>query len=118
MKNKRILSATLALATLLSALPTLGAVSASADQTVSPVDEYFLDFVAQDIGDSEITYTSSPLYDETLTATGYEYTFSVDGENGFALLQEVQIGENTLYEVEELAFSGVSPFAQCEGLPV
>ena len=118
MKNKRFLTATLALATLFSALPTLGAVSANAEETVSPVDAYFLDFVADDIGDSEITYTSSPLYDETLTARGYEYTFSVDGQNGYALLQEVQIGETTLYEVEELAFSGVSPFAQCEGLPV
>ena len=118
MKNKKILSATLALATLLSALPTLGVVSASAQQSIYPVDAYFLDFVADDIGDSEITYTSSLLYDETLTATGYEYVFSVDGENGYALLQEVQIGANTLYEVEELSFSGESPFAQCDGLPV
>lgn len=117
MKNKKFLTATLILATLLSSLPTLGALSATAEE-LSPVDAYFLDFVADDIGNNPITYQSTPLYDETLTATGYEYTFEVNGVNGYALLQEVQVGEESFYEVEEMKFNGVSPFSQCDGLPV
>ena len=117
MKNKKFLTATLILATLLSSLPTLGALSATAEE-LSPVDAYFLDFVADDIGNNPISYQSTPLYDETLTATGYEYTFEVNGVNGYALLQEVQVGEESFYEVEEMKFNGVSPFSQCDGLPV
>ncbi len=118
MKNKRFLSATLALAMLICALPAIGNENASAESSLSPVDEYFLDFVAEDIGDSEISYLSSPLYDETLTATGYEYTFDVEGTAGYALIQQVVVNDNVFYEVEEMKFNGVSPFAQCEGLPV
>ena len=117
MKNKKFLATTMALAGLMtfSAMPTI---TANAEETLSPVDEYFLEFVADDIGDSAIEYTSSPLYNETLTACGYEYTFEVEGQSGYALLQEMNINGTLYYEVEELKFNGVSPFAECEGLPV
>ena len=77
-----------------------------------------MDFVAEDIGDSEIEFSASPLYNETLDETGFEYIFEVNGENGYALIEQVQVGENFYYEVEELSYNGVSPFAQCTGLPV
>lgn len=118
MKNKRFFSATLALATLICALPTFDSVRASAEEPLSIADSYFLDFIQDDLGDREITYSSSPLYDETLTASGYEYTFQIEGQSGYALLEQVQVGETVLYEVEEMKFNATSPFAECDGLPV
>ena len=118
MKNKKFLVATMTLAGLMMTLPMVSTVSADAEKTLSSVDEYFLEFVSDDIGNAQIEYTSSPLYDETLTVSGYEYTFEVAGQGGYALLQEVQIGDSIFYEVEELKYNGVSPFAESEGLPI
>ncbi len=119
MKNKRFFIATLTLAMFLSTLPTFGLInSASAEQPLSSVDEYFLDFVEDDIFGKKIEYSSSPLYDETLNQTGYEYTFEVDGQIGYALIEQVQVGENSYYEVEELSYTTRSPFAERNGLPV
>ena len=42
----------------------------------------------------------------------------MEGQSGYALLQEMNINGTLYYEVEELKFNGVSPFAECEGLPV
>lgn len=117
MKNTKILATTLALVLTAGLLPTMGNVSAKADE-LTAADAYFLDFVSDDIGESEITYQSSPLYDETLTANGYEYTFEVDGQSGFALIHEVELHGATYYELEEMSYNGTSPFADSEGLPV
>ncbi len=117
MKNTKILATTLALVLTAAVLPTLGNVKASAEE-LTAADAYFLDFVSDDIGDAEIAYQSSPLYDETLTENGYEYTFEVDGQSGFALIHEVELGGAIFYELEELSYSGISPFAESEGLPV
>lgn len=117
MKNKKLLVAILAISLSASCLPMLGNVRANADE-LTAADEYFLDFVATDIGNAAIEYESSPLYDETLTVNGYEYTFQTQGANGFALIHEVQIGEAVFYEVEELSYNGVSPFENSVGLPV
>ena len=64
MKKTKLLATTLALALTAALFPTVGNVSASADE-LSAADAYFLDFVSDDLGDAEITYQSSPLYDET-----------------------------------------------------
>ncbi|MBQ8429528.1 MAG: hypothetical protein IJX30_05490 [Clostridia bacterium] len=117
MKNKKFLATILALALTTGALPSLGRVAASAEE-LTAVDAYFLDFVSDDIGDSTIIYDASPLYDETLQTNGYEYVFSVDGQEGFALIHEVELNEQIFYEIEELSYNGVSPFAESEGLPV
>ena len=117
MKNKNFLATILALVLTAGALPSIGKVSASAQQ-LSAVDAYFLDFVSSDVGNSAITYESTPLYDETLQPNGYEYVFSANGQDGFALIHEVELGEQIFYEIEELSYNGVSPFADSEGLPV
>lgn len=117
MKNKKIIATTLALVLSAALLPKMGNVSAQADG-LTAADAYFLDFISEDIGESEITYQSSPLYDETLTVNGYEYTFEVDGQTGFALIHEVELHGATYYEVEEMSYNNASPFADSEGLPV
>ncbi|MBQ8876809.1 MAG: hypothetical protein IJY63_04620 [Clostridia bacterium] len=117
MKHKKLLATTLALALTAALFPTVGNVSASADE-LSAADAYFLDFVSDDLGDAEITYQSSPLYDETLEQNGYEYVFEADGQSGFALIHEIELGNAIFYELEELSYNGVSPFAESEGLPV
>ena len=117
MKNKKFLATTLALMLTAGVLPSLGNVSASAEE-LTAADAYFLDFVSDDVGDSEVVYESSPLYDETLQQNGYEYTFSVDGQDGFALIHEVELHNVTYYEIEELAYNGTSPFSNSVGLPV
>ncbi|MBO5027391.1 MAG: hypothetical protein J6C79_02575 [Clostridia bacterium] len=117
MKKTKLLATTLALALTAALFPTVGNVSASADE-LSAADAYFLDFVSDDLGDAEITYQSSPLYDETLEQNGYEYVFEADGQSGFALIHEIELGNAIFYELEELSYNGVSPFAESEGLPV
>ena len=117
MKNTKLLATTLALVLTAGLLPAVGNVKASADE-LTAVDTYFLDFVSDDIGESGITYQSSPLYDENLIQNGYEYTFEVDGQNGFALIHEIELHGETFYELEEMSYNGNSPFAESEGLPV
>ena len=117
MKNTKLLATTLALVLTAGLLPAVGNVRASAEE-LTAADAYFLDFVSDDIGESEITYQSSPLYDETLAENGYEYTFEVDGQSGFALIHEVELHGATYYELEEMSYNGISPFADSEGLPV
>lgn len=117
MKKTKLLATTLALVLTAALLPTVGNLRASAEE-LTAADAYFLDFVSDDLGDSEITYQSSPLYDETLVANGYEYTFEANGQSGFALIHEVELGGAIFYELEEMSYNGVSPFAESEGLPV
>ncbi len=83
-----------------------------------PGDEYFLEFISSDLGEKEISFSHTPLYNADLEVNGREYVFSIDGENGYALMVEFSGENQTFYEIEELFFNKISPFASCEGLPV
>ena len=81
-------------------------------------DEYFLEFISPDLGEEEISFFHTPLYDADLEVNGREYVFSIDGENGYALMVELATENQTFYEIEELFFNKTSPFDSCDGLPV
>lgn len=81
-------------------------------------DEYFLEFISSDLGDNDITFSHAPLYNTDLEVNGREYIFTVNGENGYALMAEFKTENQTFYEIEELFFNKTSPFADCDGLPI
>lgn len=81
-------------------------------------DEYFLEFISSDVGDNDVVFSHTPLYNTDLEVNGREYTFTVNGENGYALMAEFRAEDKTFYEIEELFFNKTSPFANCEGLPI
>ena len=81
-------------------------------------DEYFLEFVASDIGEDDIDFSYSPLYNANLEINGREYIFTINGQNGYALMTEFAVENQTIYEIEELFFNITSPFANCQGLPI
>lgn len=81
-------------------------------------DEYFLEFISSDLGDNDITFSHTPLYNSDLEENGREYIFTVNGEDGYALMVEFKAENQTFYEIEELFFAKTSPFANCDGLPI
>jgi len=81
-------------------------------------DEYFLEFIASDIGEDDIDFSYSPLYNADLEINGREYVFTINGQNGYALMTEFAVENQTIYEIEELFFNRTSPFANCQGLPI
>lgn len=103
----------------LACAPSLGNFSAKADTiALDAADECFLEFISSDIGDEEINFSHSPLYDELLRENGRQYDFTVGGTDGYALLTEIMLNDGMVYEVEELFFDQSSPFDDCRGLPV
>jgi len=103
----------------LACAPSLGNFSAKADTiALDAADECFLEFISSDIGDEEINFSHSPLYDELLRENGRQYDFTVGGTDGYALLTEIMLKGEMVYEVEELFFDQSSPFDDCRGLPV
>lgn len=116
MKIKKILGIALSLVATLACLPRIHQISSQAEG-VNSADEYFLEFIDW-TSEEDISFVAEPLYDTDLQINGYEYTFEVDGENGYALLTEMQILGQTVYEVEELFYNKQSPFSECIGLPV
>ena len=88
-------------------------------QTLDSVDRQLVDFIKDDLGtDEKIRFSHTPLFDETLTESGREYSFTVGNRSGYALMKAFTIGENTVYEIEELFYGKASPFENCDGLPV
>lgn len=116
MKIKQSLGISLSLVATLAFLPTINQISSQAE-SINPADTYFLEFIDEDVA-ANISFEAEPLYDLDLQVNGYEYTFEVDGQNGYALLAEMQILGQTVYEVEELFYNKQSPFSECIGLPV
>ena len=116
MKIKQILGIALSLVAILACLPKVNQISSQAEG-VNSADEYFLEFIDENVAEN-VVFESRPLYNVNLQVNGYEYTFEVDGENGYALLTEMQILGQTVYEVEELFYNKQSPFSECIGLPV
>ncbi len=94
------------------------ALTAKADG-LDNADRYFLDFLLSDTNYvGEVDFDYSPLYDESLNVHGREYTFTIGNVSGYALLVEFYGNEQVFYEIEELFYNAVSPFADCVGLPV
>ncbi|MBQ4270016.1 MAG: hypothetical protein IJB97_10260, partial [Clostridia bacterium] len=88
-------------------------------QTLDDVDAQLLEFIRDDLGtDEKIRFSYTPLFDETLTESGRDYAFTVGNRSGYALMKAFTIGENTVYEIEELFYDKTSPFEDCDGLPV
>ncbi len=116
MKINKILGIALSFVATLACLPKINQISSQAEG-VNSADEYFLEFIDENVAEN-VVFESRPLYNVNLQVNGYEYTFEVDGENGYALLTEMQILGQTVYEVEELFYNKQSPFSECIGLPV
>lgn len=116
MKIKQSLGISLSLVATLAFLPTINQISSQAE-SINPADTYFLEFIDENVAEN-VVFESRPLYNVDLQVNGYEYTFEVDGQNGYALLAEMQISDQTVYEVEELFYNKPSPFSECTGMPV
>ena len=116
MKIKQILGVSLSLIATLAFLPKINQISSQAE-SINPADTYFLEFIDENVAEN-VFFESRPLYNVDLQVNGYEYTFEIDGQNGYALLAEMQISGQTVYEVEELFYNKQSPFSECIGLPV
>ncbi len=81
-------------------------------------DRCFLEFISSDVGQEEVDFFHKTLYNADLEIGGREYIFTVNGQTGYALMIELRGENQTFYEIEELFFNRVSPFSECEGLPV
>lgn len=118
--KKRIVGILLTLVVVLSSsFFSIGTAYASQADVMDDADRYFVEFLLSDtdyVG--EIDFEYSPLYDQDLNAHGRQYLFTKGEVSGYALLIEFYGEEQTFYEIEELFYNAVSPFADCQGLPV
>ncbi len=119
MKNKKVVGFVLALGVIGSMLAPIGNEIFAKAESVDLADQSFLEFVASDTDyEGEIAYTHSPLYDESLQTNGRQYDFAIGDAEGYALMVEIQVGNQVFYEIEELFYNKQSPFEESEGLPV
>ncbi len=86
--------------------------------TIDEQDQVFLDFVIEDTGLTQVSYTSQTLYDAQLSPNGRQYVFTVGNTQGYALTARVQVNDQYFYEVEELFYNKPAPFANYQGTPV
>lgn len=114
---KKLLMVLLAVVLSFSSIAIYSGVEVKADY-YDAGDEFFLEFILSDIGEEDIDFSHTPLYNADLQVNGREYTFTANGQSGYALMVEYRGENQTFYEIEELFFNGVSPFASCEGLPI
>lgn len=64
-------------------------------------------------------YNRRNVYAYDLSPSGYEYTFTVNGEPAYALMTYFTAPNGDLYhDITEMFFNTPSPFAQAKGLPV
>ena len=116
---KKLLTLMLALVLSLSSIATYSGFDVLAKaNTYDEGDEYFLEFISSDVDEEDINFSHTPLYNADLEVNGREYIFTVDGQNGYALMTQFSGETQTFYEIEELFFNKTSPFASCLGLPV
>ncbi len=116
---KKLLTLMLALVLSLSSFATYSGFDVLAKaNTYDAGDEYFLEFISSDVDEEDINFSHTPLYNADLEESGREYIFTVDGQNGYALMTQFSGETQTFYEIEELFFNKTSPFASCLGLPV
>lgn len=114
---KKKLITLLAVISLLSAsLCTFGFSTVNAD-AIDSADLCFLQNIEMDISDF-VSYSREPLYDSALEQNGWQYEFSAGEINGYALMTLIEVNGQQLYEMEELKYSQISPFADCNGVPV
>lgn len=79
-------------------------------------DACFLASVSDELDNVE--YTRAPLYDADLRQNGWQYDFTADGVYGYALVAQITVSGETVYETEEVELSKSSPFDACLGKPV
>ena len=119
MKNKKIVGLLLALGMLSAPTLSVGKGIVAKADVLDAADQSFMEFLLSDTTyQGEVEYTHTPLYNEDLEISGRQYNFTIGEVNGYALLAEIQSGDKTFYEIEELFYNAQSPFVECEGLPV
>lgn len=91
-------------------------ITANAEEELSDYDRVLLDTIDSLYGEEydSISITADTLYDLNLNSLGYTYSFSIDGENGYAIL--VALGEEI--RVTEIVFDAISPYEAIVGVPV
>ncbi len=117
MFSKKIISLIVTLALTLCFV-FIGGQVAFAKADVDPEDQSFIDFIVEDTGIDQITYTHTRLYDQNLQPNGRQYVFTVGNVQGYALTAKLIIGDQVFYEVEELYYNRQAPFTNYQGLPV
>ncbi len=115
---KKFLTLFVALALTLCAILMSSQMIFAKANTVDAHDEYFLEFVREDTGFEQVSYSKTQLYDANLNPNGRQYVFTVNNVTGYALTAIVQIGGEYFYEVEELFYNKPAPFVNYQGLPV
>lgn len=119
MRNKKLVGLLLALGMLSAPTLLVGQGIVAKADVLDAMDQSFMEFLLSDTTyHGEVTYTHTPLYNEDLEISGRQYNFTIGETSGYALLVEIQSGDKTFYEIEELFYNAQSPFAECEGLPV
>ncbi len=117
MFQKKFLLFVATLLTFCSAFLSGQRMTAKADE-LDAQDQCFLEFIAEDTGSSQITYSHVTLYDATLQENGRQYVFTVGEVPGYALISRVVMDGEAFYEVEELFYNKPAPFVGVQGLPV
>ena len=80
----------------LALLPAGGAASVAKAEVLDQADYAFLEFFSEN---EAIDYGREPLYNQQLQQNGWEYKFERNGENGYALVSEVTVCEQSYFEV-------------------
>ena len=91
-------------------------ITANAEEELSDYDRVLLDTIDSLYGEEydSISITADTLYDLNLNSLGYSYSFSIDGEKGYAIL--VALVEEI--RVTEIVFDATSPYEAIIGIPV
>jgi hypothetical protein len=99
-------------------LPTAVAARALSQPNQDPAD-YLTQTLAAFGEKPDGEYNRRNVYAYDLSPSGYEYTFTVNGEPAYALMTYFTTPNGDLYhDITEMFFNTPSPFAQAKGLPV
>lgn len=119
MKVRKVVGFLLALSFLCGAFLSTGHELFAKAEEIDQADQSFIEFILSDTTyEGELEYEHYPLYDENLEENGRQYIFEIGEVYGYALLVEIQGVDRVFYEVEEMFYNRLSPFAYCEGVPV
>lgn len=97
------------------ATTSFGVYGSANAECLDEVDIAFLEFMSVD---DNISYTRSPLYNEALVESGWQYKFEYQNTYGFALIANIIENDEQTYEVEEVYYEQESAFDKCTGLPI
>lgn len=113
---KKLLVSSLTITILLVSFVCMSGFAAVSAKSLDKADLCFFEAMCIE-ADSNLSYNRQPMYDENLKQNGWQYNFFNGTSNGYALITELNINGEIVYEAEEIRY-GESPFDKCLGIPV